>query len=129
MSKEEFISAMTGVAWVNRAISWDAVDCWGLIVMYYRHVLGLEFPPNNNYSAGSDFECSFSYGIKFWELADKFDGCMFVGYSGKNPVHVGLILDGRCFHARSEGSHVRMDNIRTLERVFTKLEFFKYAIH
>lgn len=129
MSKDEFLQKMIGKPWGMRAIGWDAVDCWGLVVMYYRHVLGLEFPPNNNYSSGLEFSASYQFGIQFWEQSERFNDCMFVAYNGRTPVHVGLIINGQCLHAREDGSHVRMDRIRTLERVFSKLEYYKYADH
>lgn len=37
-STSDFISKVIGVPWANRACSFEKVDCWGLCVLYYRHV-------------------------------------------------------------------------------------------
>jgi hypothetical protein len=31
------------------------MDCWGLVVLYYRHVLGLELHHVAGYESGADF--------------------------------------------------------------------------
>ncbi|MBM7346227.1 hypothetical protein JOE09_005293, partial [Pantoea coffeiphila] len=38
LTGSDFARAMIGVPWANRACSWQACDCWGLVVLYYRHV-------------------------------------------------------------------------------------------
>jgi hypothetical protein len=42
MTQSDFIGLVNGKPWANRACSFDEMDCWGLVVLYYRHVLGLE---------------------------------------------------------------------------------------
>lgn len=54
-STSDFIRKMIGVPWANRACSFDRVDCWGLCVLYYRHVLGIELHQTPDYEAGEDF--------------------------------------------------------------------------
>ena len=34
MHKADFVAAMEGKSWRDRACSFDAVDFWGLVVMY-----------------------------------------------------------------------------------------------
>ena len=65
----------------------------------------------------------------FWHQVEKAaDGSIFIAYYGGQPAHVGLVIDGQAFHSRGEAGHVRFDKLRTLERVFTKLEFYDYAV-
>lgn len=59
MHKPDFIHAMEGKPWRDRACSFDAADCWGLVVLYYRHVLGIEIHQTPDYEAGSDFLTCF----------------------------------------------------------------------
>lgn len=129
MTKEQFVITMTGVPWKNRSCSFQSADCWGLVTLYYRHVLGIEIHQTPEYEAGNDFLTCFSGDVVFWQQAEKAaDGSIFIAYYGGQPAHVGLVIDGQAFHSRGEAGHVRFDKLRTLERVFTKLEFYDYAV-
>ena len=94
MSKDDFLSRVTGIPWRNRACSFKAADCWGLVVLYYRHVLGIEIHQTADYESGSDFLTCY---------------------------------DSRALHSRGENGHVRPDAIRTIQKLFTKVEFYQYA--
>lgn len=54
-STSDFVRRVIGVPWANRACSFEKVDCWGLVVLYYRHVLGIELHQTPDYEAGADF--------------------------------------------------------------------------
>ncbi|HCR1896537.1 NlpC/P60 family protein [Enterobacter sp. R-1.6.2] len=130
MHREEFISRIEGVPWSNRACSFDAADCWGLVVMYYRHVLGIEVHQTADYESGRDFMTCYDADVVFWQRSETFcDEGIFVAWVGSQPVHVGLILEGRALHSRGENGHVRFDAIRTIHKLFTKVEFYTYANH
>ncbi|OKP29434.1 hypothetical protein BSQ40_09145 [Serratia fonticola] len=119
---------MTGKPWSNRACTFEAADCWGLVVLYYRHVLGIEIHQTPDYEAGRDFLTCLEGDRVFWQpSALAVDNGIFIAYYGSAPIHVGLIVDGQAFHSRGEAGHVRLDKLRTLEKVFTKLEFYHYA--
>jgi cell wall-associated NlpC family hydrolase len=128
MLKQEFIDRMIGKPWVNRACSFDGADCWGLIALYYQHVLGVNIHHTDDYECGSEFLTCYDGEIVFWRReAYPPEGGMFVAYDGLNPRHVGLIVDGMALHSRGESGHVRLDKLRTIQKVFTKVEFFRYA--
>ncbi|SFA94816.1 NlpC/P60 family protein [Citrobacter amalonaticus] len=128
MSKDDFLSRVTGIPWQNRACSFKAADCWGLVVLYYRYVLGIEIHQTADYESGSDFLTCYDSDVVFWRRTESFsDDGIFVAWIGSNPVHVGLIVDGRALHSRGENGHVRPDAIRTIQKLFTKVEFYCYA--
>lgn len=128
MHRDEFISRIEGVPWSNRACSFDAADCWGLVVMYYRHVLGIEVHQTADYEAGRDFITCYDADVVFWQRSETFcDEGIFVAWVGSQPVHVGLILGGLALHSRGENGHVRFDAIRTIQKLFTRVEFYQYA--
>ncbi|EPV3661294.1 MULTISPECIES: NlpC/P60 family protein [Enterobacter cloacae complex] len=128
MHRNEFISRIEGVPWSNRACSFDAADCWGLVVMYYRHVLGIEVHQTADYESGRDFMTCYDADVVFWQRSETFcDEGIFVAWVGSQPVHVGLIVDGRALHSRGENGHVRFDAIRTIQKLFTRVEFYTYA--
>lgn len=125
----DFIKLMIGVPWSNRACAFNSVDCWGLVVLYFRHVLGIEIHQTPGYESGADFMTCFSDDVLFWQRSaiPVTDG-IFVAYLGEQPAHVGLIVDRMALHSRGEGGSVRMDSLLVIERAFTKLEFYSYAV-
>ncbi|MGF2439240.1 NlpC/P60 family protein [Enterobacter ludwigii] len=128
MHRDEFISRIEGVPWSNRACSFDAADCWGLVVMYYRHVLGIEVHQTADYESGRDFMTCYDADVVFWQRSETFcNEGVFVAWVGSQPVHVGLILGGLALHSRGENGHVRFDAIRTIQKLFTRVEFYQYA--
>nr|WP_318357693.1 NlpC/P60 family protein [Enterobacter sp.] len=127
-STSDFIARMIGVPWSNRACSFERVDCWGLVVLYYRHVLNIELHQTTDYEAGEDFFTCYQGDVLFWRPVDKpLEGGIFVGYRGLQPVHVGLVLNRLVLHSRGENGSVRMDSLLVIQRAFTKVEFFEYG--
>ena len=127
-STSDFITRTIGVPWANRACSFEQVDCWGLVVLYYRHVLGIELHQTPDYEAGEDFFTCYQSDVVFWRQVDKpVDGGIFVGYRGTQPAHVGLLLNRQALHSRGENGSVRMDSLLVILRAFTKVEFFEYG--
>ncbi|KAB8313001.1 peptidoglycan endopeptidase [Erwinia endophytica] len=119
---------MIGVPWSDRACSFDKVDCWGLVVLFYRHVLDIELHHTADYEAGRDFLTCYEGDVVFWEQVVKpINNGIFVGYTGSMPAHVGLTVDRKALHSRGEGGGVRMDSLLVIERAFSKLEFYQYA--
>lgn len=130
MRKSEFIEKVTGVPWADRACTFEAMDCWGLVVLYYRHVLSIEIHHTQDYESGRDFMSCFAEEVIFWNDTEIFhDGGIFIAYYGAQPVHVGLTVNGMALHSRGECGHVRADSIRTIKKLFTKVEFKTYAGH
>lgn len=128
ISEEEFIRKMIGVPWANRSCTFDAVDCWGLCVLYYRHVLGIELHQTPDYEAGENFFTCYESDVVFWQRSDvPVNGGIFVAYTGSAPAHVGLIVNHRALHSRGEGGGVRIDSLLVLQRAFTRLEYFLYG--
>ncbi|KFC12270.1 phage protein [Trabulsiella guamensis ATCC 49490] len=128
MFKDEFIDLVIGIPWVNRACSFEEADCWGLVLLYYRHVLGIEISQSPDYENGSDFSVCYGTDAVYWLQTETFtEGGIFVAWIGSRPVHVGLVIDGHVLHSRGENGHVRKDAIRTIQKLFTKVEFYRYA--
>lgn len=128
MSKDEFISLTIGKPWRNRAIGFDSLDCWGLVCLYFSRVLNINVHHASSYDTGAEFLTCFQDEVVFWSRVTlPEENCIFVAYVGSVPVHVGLVIDGRAYHSRAECSHVRFDKIRTIEKLFTKVEYYTYA--
>ena len=127
-STSEFISRMIGKPWANRACTADAVDCWGLVVLYYRQVLGIELHQTPDYESGEDFLTCYQGDVVFWQpVPHPSEGGIFVGYKGSQPAHVGLILQRQALHSRGDNGSVRQDSLMLIQRAFTKVEYFRYG--
>jgi len=128
MTKDEFIRKVNGLPWADRACSFEAVDCWGLAVLYYRHVLGVEVHQTPDYEAGRDFITCYEGDRVFWQPGARREGNIGVFYLGGVPDHVGIVIGGnQCLHAKGEGGSVRIDPLPVLERAFTRVEFLQYG--
>lgn len=128
MSKDEFIELTIGKPWANRACSFSELDCWGLVYLYYLSVLEVCVNHTESYKGNADFSQCFTDEVIFWKQCQiPEEQGIFVAYIGAVPVHVGLIINGKAYHSRAESSHVRFDKIRTIEKLFTKVEYYKYA--
>lgn len=127
-STSEFIARMIGVPWANRACTPESVDCWGLVVLYYRQVLGIELHQTPDYESGAEFYTCYQGDVIFWQpVPNPSEGGIFVGYTGGQPAHVGLILNRKALHSRGENGSVRQDSIMLIQRAFTKVEYFTYG--
>lgn len=128
MDKDEFINGMIGIPWVDRACTMEACDCWGLVVLYYRHVLGIELHQLPGYESGSDFLTCYSDEVVFWRRSDvPQEGGIFIAYVGHRQEHVGVIANGAALHSRGDGGGVRHDRIRVIEKLFTRVEYLTHA--
>lgn len=135
MDKNEFIRRSVGLPWVDRATNWEAMDCWGVVVMYFRYVYGEELPCVEGYHTG---ETSIIDGFRSqidsgkWLQVDKPDGdcIVFTGFKDGVAVHVGVVVDGKyLLHAsgneRKEGQ-VRCDRIEAYQRYCKEMKFYRY---
>lgn len=128
MNKIEFIRKVNRLPWSDRACSFDAADCWGIVVLFFRHVAGIELHQTPDYEAGKDFITCYEGDRVFWQLGGRIEGNIAVFYRGDKPDHVGVVIDGnRCLHSRGEGEGVRIDPLPVLERAFTRTEFLQYG--
>tara|TARA_R110000764_G_scaffold29681_1_gene69381 strand:+ start:19968 stop:20387 length:420 start_codon:yes stop_codon:yes gene_type:complete len=133
MNTKEFIHAIKGRPWVNRASSFDEVDCYGLIVLYYEHVLGVTLPNVSGYESN---DCTIDSGwhsaICDWEEVTTpiTQGLVFTCYKGDTPTHVGLVISPtHVLHSRGSPNHhgkVEYHSIRAIKSIYGKMTFHKF---
>lgn len=125
---DDFEQLMLGKPYVDRCCHVDAVDCWGLVVLFYRLCLGVNVHHNDDYDKGSQFSTCFNGEVVFWRDTNKpVKGDIVVAFHGNAPVHIALVWGrDKILHAR-EKTAVRFDRLRTLERLSTQIRFYKYA--
>ncbi len=132
MNQEEFISKTIGLPWVNRQSSFKAVDCWGLVLLYYKHVLKIELPTIKGYEdGGCDTSHGWSDGVDKWvELKSKINNCVFTCYKSGKPVHVGIVISPtKVLHSRGfvdSPGKVEIHSVRAIESIYGKMTFHKF---
>lgn len=132
MTQNEFIKKVVGLPWVNRAISFDAVDCYGLVVLYYRHVLGVELPIPEGFNEKLKTDECWNNGISDWEQVSSPNtgGLMFTCYKGGSPCHVGVTISPthvlHCRGSERNPGKVEVHSVRTIESIYGKITYHKF---
>lgn len=129
MKQDEFIRLVIGKPWANRACTFEKMDCWGLIVLYYRQVLGIELHEVPGYESGNDFVTCYESEINFWRLdAVASQHSMAVFYKGDRPDHVGVMVSPiKCLHASRGGGFVRLDTSLNILKNHSRVEYYSYG--
>lgn len=137
MTKEEFIKKIIGVPWINRGKSFEGVDCYGLVWLYYKEVLDITLPA---------YECAGEYTneefINHWQTGidtgnwqetqrPERDGIVLTAYRGDRPCHVALVIDSvNVLHCTGMGNaSARINSIKTLKCMHSKITFHRYRGH
>lgn len=136
MTEQDFIDAVQFKPWENRGDTLEAMDCYGLVKLYYQHVHNLELPHVTGYKEGQRFDKLWRKEIeKTWRQVGTFEvGAMVTFYGAdNNPAHVGIcISDGKVLHARGtveSGGKVEIHSIHTLSSVYNIVTFHKLIAH
>lgn len=126
MTPDEFARRMVGVPWVRWRSDFAACDCFGLVVLYWRHVLGVELGevPRTDIAAG------FS-GVRGWsECGPEPGACGFMTWVDGSPTHCGILLPGgMLLHSREDpvgGGSVRQTRLALMARICADLRFYRY---
>lgn len=106
-----FIDHIQHVPHVPGEGTWLGADCWGVVELYYRHVLGIELGDRGQIEPGCAgvqewSEARASGSIDCWrELPGPVDHCLVVMRMGEMVAgHVGVFFRDRVLHsARRRG--------------------------
>ena len=130
MTEEEFINEVQFKPWVNRGDTLDAMDCYGLVKLYYEHVQGAAIPEVHGYKEGYRFDILWRREIeKAWRQVGRFQqGAMVTLYTpDMKPAHVGICIGGnKVLHARGndeDGGKVEIHSITTLMSAYKTATF------
>lgn len=124
MSSDDFAARMVGVRWQRWASEWDRCDCFGLCVLYFRAVLGVDLGsvPQTDIVVG--FEQSTG-----WRECGPIPGtAVFMTWRDGAPTHCGVLLTGgRLLHAK-EGpagtGSVQITRLPVMARLCRDLRFY-----
>lgn len=127
MTPAEFASRMVGKPWRKWHASWESADCFGLIVLYFREVLGIELGevPHTEIAAG------FSQARGWEECAPEAGATCFMAWLDGAPTHCGVLISPLVV-LHSEGSEKHAGSVRTtrltaMRRLYGTLKFYRYS--
>jgi len=124
MTHDEFLKAVIGKPWVNRADGMNEFDCWGLVVAYYREVLGITIPVY----LGGDIQSGYLEEIESGRWKEG-QGIVFMCFIDGIPSHCGLVFDNQVLHSNGwKGSgQVTMQPLRKIQRIFKDVKIYAYC--
>lgn len=119
--------AAPGIRWRKWASGWDACDCFGLIVLWFREVHGVDLGPVPQTDIASGFEQA-----QGWiECGPEAGASCWMAWRDGAPTHCGVMLTATTvLHA--EGSddrpgRVRVSRLGAVEAVYGAVRFYRYA--
>lgn len=130
MDKQEFIDKVLFKPWVNRASTFDEMDCFGLAQLYNEHVLGVPPFAVKGYTEGARFERVVSDNINkhYFQCGRYQEHAMVMFYAGSEPDHVGICIgENKVLHARGkvgEAGRVEIHSMAALSTMFPRATFW-----
>lgn len=88
-----------GLPWKTGGRSFDGVDCYGLVWLFFREERGLTLRSYEEaYCDATDTEHTSSLiyaGIEAWREVEPEPGAVILMRRGRYPAHVGILVKGR----------------------------------
>lgn len=118
--------AAPGIPWRKWHASWQAADCFGLIVLYFREVLGVDLGPVPQTDIASGFACAAGWV----ECGPAAGATCWMAWRDGAPTHCGVLLDAqRVLHSEGSDDHpgsVRVSRLSAVARVYGDIKFYRY---
>ena len=128
MTEQEFISHWVGTPWLERGNSKQGIDCWALVVRYYKDVLGIEL--EDDY--GPSFLQGYLQEVQKWQLTTAKQGVAFMCYDKRThePCHVGVVVGNGKYilHCKNTGPYgaTRCDRLAAMLKLYPDMQFYEY---
>lgn len=131
MTPEAFANRAVGIPWVRGRADWRACDCWGLLVLYYRHVIGAELAAvAQDIRDRLDIAAGFSAATGWHECEPEPGATCWMVWDHDAPTHCGVMLtaadllhtDGR----PDRPGKVRVIGLKAARRIYGDIRFYRY---
>jgi len=127
MTVTEFINAMAGVPWVERKASFTESDCWGVVVLFMRHVHSIELVDTVEMPINDAMSVQLDAGG--WHECKEEDAVVFMAYVHGLPKHCGIVVNGLAVHSgggRDRAGFCRVDRLAVLQAEYRDIKYFKH---
>jgi len=125
MTPTEFVRLAVGIPWARGRSDWRGADCFGLVVLYFREVIGVDLGPVPMLEMPEGFAAATG-----WEECTPEPGSTgWMAWHKGAPAHCGILLPaGMLLH--SDGDHgrpgaARLTRLAVMQRFYTDLRFFR----
>lgn len=101
MTPLQAVDRLLAVPYALGSGSWAGADCWGVVELWYRHVLGVDLEDRADRPAEMDSVQIWATSAAGWErLTRPIDHALVLMRVGRLDVgHVGIFYDGRVLHS------------------------------
>jgi len=128
MTPAEFAAKSVGLPWAKWRADWQGCDCYGLVLLYLKHVLGIELPPVQWNDKGEAFA---AHSLE-WEACEPEAGALgWMAFIDDAPTHCGILLSPvkmlHCSGSEAQGGSVRVSSLRFVQDFYGELRFFRRA--
>jgi len=120
--------AMPGIRWRRWRSDWESCDCFGIIVLWFREVCGVDLGPVPQ----TDIASGFASLQRDWVECGPLPGSTgFMTYRNGVPTHCGMLIHGgQLLHAQAgnpipESGSVRLTRLAVLARLYPDLRFYR----
>lgn len=127
MKKTEFIDEIVNAKWVEGKADFSECDCWGVVELYHKHVLGIELEDTHDMNMRDGMDAQLKTGD--WDelyLPDS-DSIVFMAYVDNEPTHCGMVVGNRVLHSgggREHEGYCRVDRLEVMQRRFKDMRYF-----
>ena len=96
MTTGQFVERAVCIPFLDKGRSHDGWDCWGLVVCYYRDVLGIALPAYDDYDTVRNHKALvrlFTSNAQKWlKVPDAIDGRVALIFRRGLPLHAGVVI-------------------------------------
>jgi len=125
---DDFITLMLGKPWKRFACGLDSCDCYGLTVMYYRLVFGIDLGEVPTTDIATGFASKQSSWIR--ETIPSHGKLVMMYDDSRSEQHCGVVLpDLRVIHCQGsedQPGNVRISRIQSLQKIYNEVRFYAY---
>lgn len=127
MSPEAFIERAVGVPWVKWRSDWRACDCFGVVLLWFREVHGLDLGevPHTDIAAG------FAQASGWVPCGPVPNATAWMAWRAGAPHHCGVLVGGgMVLHAdgsEAKPGSVRLTRLTAMARMYPDMTFYRRA--
>lgn len=128
LTPEAFAARAVGVPWVRWRSDWQAMDCFGLVILYFREVLGVELGavPQTDIAAG------FAAAQGWQECGPEPGATAWMAWRDGAPTHCGILLRGgdviHCEGTVEKPGSVRVSRLAAVLRLYAgDVRFYRFT--